>query len=127
MKLTIIGMDIAKQVFQLHALDPRSGKVERFKLKRAQVLEFFARRAPSTVVMEACGSAHDWARRLQALGHEAKLISARSVRPFVLRNKRMRPMREQSAPPRSNRRPVSLLSKAKPSKQFWLSTGCARS
>jgi transposase len=87
MKLTIIGMDIAKQVFQLHALDPQSGQIERFKLKRAQVLEFFARRAPSIVVMEACGSAHDWARRLQALGHEAKLISARSVRPFVLRNK----------------------------------------
>jgi transposase len=87
MKLTIIGMDIAKQVFQLHSLDPQSGQVERFKLKRAQVLEFFAKRAPSIVVMEACGSAHDWARRLQALGHEAKLISARSVRPFVLRNK----------------------------------------
>ncbi|MEM5389578.1 IS110 family transposase [Paraburkholderia phymatum] len=87
MKLTIIGMDIAKQVFQLHVLDPRSGQIERFKLKRAHVLEFFAGRAPSIVVMEACGSAHDWARRLQALGHQAKLISARSVRPFVLRNK----------------------------------------
>ncbi len=87
MKLTIIGMDIAKQVFQLHALDPQSGRVERIKLKRAQVLEFFAKRAPSIVVMEACGSAHDWARRLQSLGHDAKLISARSVRPFVLRNK----------------------------------------
>ena len=71
MKLAIIGMDIAKQVFQLHALDPQSGQVERFKLKRGQVLEFFAKRAPSIVVMEACGSAHDWARRLQALGHDA--------------------------------------------------------
>jgi Transposase and inactivated derivatives len=80
-------MDIAKQVFQLHALDPQSGQIERLKLKRAQVLEFFARRAPSIVVMEACGSAHDWARRLQQLGHDARLISARSVRPFVLRNK----------------------------------------
>ncbi|MGF6536924.1 IS110 family transposase [Paraburkholderia youngii] len=87
MKPSLIGMDIAKQVFQLHALDPQSGQIERLKLKRAQVLEFFARRAPSIVVMEACGSAHDWARRLQQLGHDARLISARSVRPFVLRNK----------------------------------------
>jgi len=87
MKLTIIGMDIAKQVFQLRALDPQSSEIERIKLKRAQVLKFFAKRVPSLVVMEACGSAHDWARRLQALGHEVKLISARSVRSFVLRNK----------------------------------------
>lgn len=87
MKAAIIGMDIAKQVFQLHSVDPQNGHIERFKIKRAQVLEFFTRRAPSVVVMEACGSAHDWARRLQALGHEVKLISARSVRPFVLRNK----------------------------------------
>ena len=87
MKFTITGMDIAKQVFQLHALDPQSGRVKRFKLKRAQVLEFFAKRVPSIVVMETCGIAHDWARRLQALGHEAKLISSRLARPFVLRNK----------------------------------------
>jgi transposase len=76
MKPSLIGMDIAKQVFQLHAFDPQSGQIERLKLKRAQVLEFFARRAPSIVVMEACGSAHDWARRLQQLGHDARLISA---------------------------------------------------
>jgi transposase len=56
-------MDIGKRVFELDALDPQSGQGERFKLKRAQVLEFFAKRAPSIVVMEACGSAHDWARR----------------------------------------------------------------
>jgi transposase len=68
MKLTIIGMDIAKQVFELHALNTQSGQVERFKLKRAQVLEFFAKRAPSIVVVEACGSAHDWARRCKPCG-----------------------------------------------------------
>ena len=56
MKLTIIGTGIDKQVFQLHALDPRSGQIERFKFKRAHVLELFAMRAPSIVVMEACGS-----------------------------------------------------------------------
>jgi transposase len=87
MKPNLIGMGIAKQIFQLHALDPQGCQIERLKLKRAQVLEFFARRAPSIVLMEACGSAHDWARPLQPLGHDARLISARSVRPFALRNK----------------------------------------
>ena len=87
MKLTVIGMDIAKHIFQLHAVNANTGEIERIKLKRGQVTEFFTKRERSLVAMEACGSAHHWARQLQALGHEVKLISARSVRPFVLRNK----------------------------------------
>jgi transposase len=87
MKLTVIGMDIAKQIFQLHAVNVKTGEIERIKLKRSQVIEFFAKRERSLVAMEACGSAHHWARQLQALGHEVRLISPRSVRPFVLRNK----------------------------------------
>ncbi len=87
MKLTVIGMDIAKHIFQLHAVNVKTGEIERIKLKRSQVIEFFAKRERSLVAMEACGSAHHWARQLQALGHEVRLISPRSVRPFVLRNK----------------------------------------
>uniref|UniRef100_UPI003F49ABBB IS110 family transposase n=1 Tax=Cupriavidus necator TaxID=106590 RepID=UPI003F49ABBB len=87
MKLTVIGMDIAKHVFQLHAINPVTGETERVKLKRGQLLDFFAKREPSLVAMEACGGAHHWARQLQGLGHHVRLICARSVRPFVLRNK----------------------------------------
>lgn len=87
MKNTVIGMDIAKDVFQRHAVDACTGEIERHKLRRNQVMEFFAQRAPAEVAMEACGGAHWWARQLQGLGHTVKLIAPHSVRPFVLRNK----------------------------------------
>ncbi len=87
MKTPVIGMDIAKHIFQLHAIDPATGKVERVKLKRGEVSDLFAKRERSLVAMEACGGAHHWARQLQSLGHEVRLIAAHSVRPFVLRNK----------------------------------------
>ncbi|WP_197339990.1 IS110 family transposase [Ralstonia solanacearum] len=87
MKHTVIGMDIAKHVFQLHAVNAATGEIERIKLKRNQLLDFFAKREHSLAAMEACGGAHHWARQLQELGHDVKRICARSVRPFVLRNK----------------------------------------
>jgi len=87
MKHTVIGMDIAKRVFQLHAVDPESGEIERVKLARGEVLAFFAQRCPALVAIEACGSAHWWGRQLTALGHEVRLIAPKSVRPFVVGNK----------------------------------------
>jgi len=87
MKSSVIGMDIAKQVFQMHTVDPASGEIERVKLRRAAVLTFFARRPPSLVAMEACGSAHYWGRQLRAMGHEVRLLAPKSVRPFVRSNK----------------------------------------
>lgn len=87
MKSNVIGMDIAKQVFQLHTVDLTSGELERIKLRRAAVLPFFAQRPSSLVAMEACGSAHHWARQLRALGHEVRLLAPKSVRPFVRANK----------------------------------------
>lgn len=87
MKHNVIGMDIAKNVFQLHTLNPETGEIERIKLRRNEVLPFFARRAPALVAIEACGSAHEWGRRLIALGHQVRLLAPKSVRPFVLRNK----------------------------------------
>lgn len=85
--LPIVGMDIAKNVFQLHIVDPDTGEIERLRLKRDRVAAFFAARTPCLIAMEACGGAHHWARLLQGLGHEVKLLPARHVRPFVLRHK----------------------------------------
>jgi transposase len=87
MKHTVIAMDIAKRVFQLHAVDPQTGEIERVKLRRDAVLEFFARRPSSLVAIEACGSAHYWARALRGRGHEVRLLAPKSVRPFVRSNK----------------------------------------
>ena len=87
MKSNVIGMDIAKQVFQLHTVNSQSGEIERIKLRRAAVLPFFTQRPASLVAMEACGSAHHWARQLRALGHEVRLLAPKSVRPFVRANK----------------------------------------
>jgi transposase len=80
-------MDIAKHIFQLHRVNPISGEVERIKLKRAQVLAYFARHEPALVAMEGCGGAHYWGRELSKLGHTVRLLPAKVVRPFVLRNK----------------------------------------
>jgi transposase len=87
MKRTTIGLDLAKRVFQLHSVDKETGEIRRESLKRSHVLEYFAKREPSVVAMEACGSAHYWARELVKLGHEIRLIAAQFVRPFVKSNK----------------------------------------
>ena len=83
----IIGMDIAKGVFQLHIVSAETGEIERRKLKRAKVAESFANRATSVVAMEACGGAHHWARVLLGMGHRVKLLPAKHVRAFVRRDK----------------------------------------
>lgn len=87
MKHNVIGMDIAKSVFQIHAVDAETGEIERIKLRRGEVLPFFANRSPALIAMEACGGAHWWARQLAQLGHEIRLLPAKAVRPFVFRNK----------------------------------------
>jgi len=87
MKVTTFGLDLAKNVFQLHWVEPQTGEVKRRALKRDQMIKFFAQRSASVVAMEACGSAHYWARKLIELGHEARLIAPQFVRPFVRSNK----------------------------------------
>ena len=87
MELNVIAIDIAKKVFQLHWVEPDTGCIERLKLKRSQMLEWFAGRQPVLVAMEACGGAHEWGRELVKLGHEVRLLPPRMVRPFVQRNK----------------------------------------
>ena len=87
MKIRTVGMDLAKQVFQVHGVDAQGEAVLRKKLERSKVLEFFVNLPPCLIGMEACGSAHYWARKLQAMGHVVKLIAPQFVKPYVKTNK----------------------------------------
>lgn len=84
---TMIGVDLAKTVFQIHAASLTGELLFRKKVRRPQFLQFMASQLPGLVVMEACGSAHYWARELMNVGHEVKLIAPQYVRPFVKRQK----------------------------------------
>ena len=84
---TVVGVDIAKRVFQLHWVEAETGELVGRRLTRAKFLDHFANRAPCLVGMEACGGAQHWARRLLALGHKVRLLPAKMVRPFVSGNK----------------------------------------
>ena len=87
MKDMMIGVDLAKNVFQIHgALRTREVQFRK-KLTRQQFTAFMARQAPCLIIFEACGGAHYWAREMEALGHEVKLIAPQYVRPFVKRQK----------------------------------------
>ena len=86
-EITTVGLDLAKSVFQVHAADRGGTPVVRKKLRRGQVLVFFAGLPPCLIGLEACASAHHWARELQALGHEVRLIPPQYVKPFVKTNK----------------------------------------
>jgi transposase len=82
-----IGVDLAKNVFQIHGVDRSGQAVIRRQLRRGQVLPFFKKQPPCLVGMEACATAHHWAREISALGHEVRLMPARYVKPYVKRNK----------------------------------------
>lgn len=86
-ELKVIGLDLAKNVFQIHGIDERGRKLRGAKLKRAEVLPYFANLPAVLVGMEACGGAHDWARRIAALGHQVKLMAPQHVKPYVQGNK----------------------------------------
>jgi transposase len=87
MKITTVGLDLAKNVFQIHAVDDRGKTVLRKQLKRDQVALFFANLPRCVVGMEACGGAHHWARKLQSFGHDVRLIAPQFVKPYVKSNK----------------------------------------
>lgn len=87
MKVTTIGIDLAKSVFQVHGVDEAGNAVLQRRLRRKQVLAFFAQVPACVIGMEACGSAHYWARELQKLGHTAKLMAPQFVKPYVKANK----------------------------------------
>jgi transposase len=87
MKRTTIGIDIAKQVFELYVEDGAKPIVERKRLSRKKMLPWFANRPPALVGMEACGGAHYWAQELTKLGHEVRLMAPQYVKPWVQTNK----------------------------------------
>jgi transposase len=88
MSISMIGLDTAKTVFQLHGVD-ETGRMEiRRKLRRNDLITFFEKQAACTVVMEACSAAHHWARMLTGLGHSVKLIAPEAVKPFVKKGKK---------------------------------------
>src|SRR5215813_12108517 len=87
MESTTIPVDLAKSVFEI-AVSHRPGHIaERYRVSRSRFLEFFAQREPSMVLLEACGSAHHWGRRIEAHGHRVVLLPPHTVRPYVVRNK----------------------------------------
>lgn len=87
MEITTVGIDLAKNVFQVHAVDQHGKVVLKKQIKRDQMVAFFANLPACLVGMEACGSAHYWARKLQALGHTVKLMAPQFVKPYVKANK----------------------------------------
>ena len=86
-RISTIGLDLAKNVFQLHGVDASGAVVLRRQLRRGAVEKFFAQLPPCLVGMEACGSAHHWARVIGRYGHEVKLMPPAYVKPYVKRNK----------------------------------------
>jgi transposase len=87
MQITTIGLDIAKNVFQVHCIDAAEKVVVRKQLRRGQLMRFFETLPPCLVGMEACATAHYWARELTKLGHEVRLMPAKDVKAYVKRNK----------------------------------------
>ncbi|GKS68393.1 transposase [Nitrosomonas sp. PY1] len=87
MKITTIGIDLAKEVFQVHGVDMYSKAVLRKQLRRSEMVRFFANLEPCLIGIEACGSSHHWARKLGEFGHTVRLMSPQFVKPYVKTNK----------------------------------------
>lgn len=87
MKITTMGIDLAKAVFQVHGVDAHGKTVLKKQIKREQLPVFFAKLEPCLIGMEACGSAHHWARKFEEFGHTVRLIAPQFVKPYVKTNK----------------------------------------
>jgi transposase len=83
----VVGLDLAKQVFQAHGIDQEGATLFSRKIRRADLMGFFSKLPPCVVAMEACGSSHYWAREISALGHDVRILPAQHVKPFVSRGK----------------------------------------
>src|SRR4051812_30529518 len=87
MKITTVGIDLAKSVFQVHGIDEHGKAVLKKQLRREQMAPFFANLPACLIGIEACGSAHHWGRKLQGLGHAIRLMAPQFVKPYVKTNK----------------------------------------
>ena len=87
MEIITIGLDLAKNIFQIHGINAQGEPVVRKSLRRSQMLPFFAKIQPCLVGIEACGTSHHWARELIKLGHDVRLMPPAYVKPYVKRGK----------------------------------------
>lgn len=87
MDITTYGLDIAKRVFQMYWVESDTGEIAKRRFTRQHLIEFLSQRVAGRVALEACGSAHWWARKIASLGHEVILLHAKFPRPFVQTNK----------------------------------------
>jgi transposase len=90
MNTTTVGIDLAKNVFQVHGIDARGKVVLRKQLRREQVAVYFGNLPPCLIGVEACATAHHWGRRLERLGHTVRLMAPQFVKPYVKTNKNAR-------------------------------------
>ena len=97
MKITTVGLDLAKSVFQAHGVDERGKTAVKKQLKRSQVAEFFVNLPPCLIGMEACGSAHHWARKLESFGHTVRLMAPQFVKPYVVGPAKLKSLMVQAA------------------------------
>ena len=110
MKITTVGLDLAKSVFQVHGVDVRGKAVLRKQLQRSEMATFFANLPSCLIGMEACSSAHHWARKLVALGHEVRLMAPQFVKPY--RRHESRPAYASSVPQNFGVIPVEVASRS---------------
>ena len=86
-KLSVVGLDLAKNVFQVHGINPEGEVVVRKQLRRSEMRKYFAQLAPCLIGMEACGGAHFWSRELSRLGHTVRMMAPAFVKPYLKSNK----------------------------------------
>lgn len=96
MEISTIGLDLAKNVFQIHGVDTQGKAVVGKSLRRSQMLSFFQKLPPCLIGIEACGTSHHWSRELTRLGHEVRLMPPAYVKPYVKRGRMTPSMRRQS-------------------------------
>ena len=121
--IAIIGLDIAKNIFQVHGADANGAPVLKRQIRRGQILAFFANLPPSLVAIEAYFTTHFWAREIAKHGHEVRMIPPQYVKPFVKRNKTDSADARQSVKPQADQRCASSPSRASISKASWLCIG----
>ena len=126
MKVTTVGIDLAKSVFQVHGMDERGKAVLRKQLKRAEMLKFFAN-LPPWLGMEACGSAHYWARKLIELGHDVRAPTRSDPQLVRAPDSPAQPQRRRRGPGQQERAHRVGIARAPARLRTWLRVGCAES